>query len=83
VLFRSSRKQALDKLEEILYDPKELEIDLNFFCKKIRISRQEFDNYLAAPNRSYKDFKNWDLKYIFIKKLKKIFFLFFQHINLR
>ncbi len=78
-----SRKQALDKIEEILYDPNELEIDLNFFCKKMRISRQELDKYLAAPNRSYKDFKNWDLKYTFIKKLKKIFFLFFGHIHLR
>jgi N-acetyl sugar amidotransferase len=67
-----TRKQALEELGKPLYDPIELEIDLNYFCKKMRISRKEFDFYLYSPNRTYREFKNWDSRYKFMKKIQQI-----------
>ena len=54
-----SRDDALAALGEPLYDPVELEIDINYFCKKLRISRSEFDDLIAAPLRSHTEFPNW------------------------
>lgn len=58
-----TRDEALQKLKEPLYDAFELEADITFFCKKLRISRTEFDNLLAAPNRRHTDFPTWDSRY--------------------
>jgi aminotransferase len=55
-----SREAALIKLAEPLYDPEELEADIEYFCKKIRISRSQFDELMDAPIHDYSDFKNWD-----------------------
>ena len=63
-----SREDAVAKLEEPLYDPFELETDITFFCKKLRISRAEFDALVAAPNRHHTDFPTWDSRYQLAKK---------------
>lgn len=55
-----TREEALRKLEEPLYDPEELETDLNYFCKKLRISRAELDEILSAPTRHHTEFATWD-----------------------
>jgi hypothetical protein len=57
-------------LAEPLYDPNELEIDIGYFCKKLRISRAEFDGFISQPNRHYTDFPNWDGRYRMLKKLQ-------------
>jgi N-acetyl sugar amidotransferase len=54
-----TREEALKALEEPLYQPDELETDLNYFCKKLRISRAELDEMLAAANRHHSEFPNW------------------------
>jgi N-acetyl sugar amidotransferase len=54
-----TREEALKALEEPLYQPDELETDLNYFCKKLRISRAELDGMLAAANRHHSEFPNW------------------------
>lgn len=54
------REDALRKLEEPLYAPAELEIDIDYLCKKLRISRQEFDGIMGVEIRDYSDFPNWD-----------------------
>jgi len=66
-----TRDEAVNILAEPLYDAGELEIDINFFCKKLRITRQEFDTFMAAPNRHYSDFPNWDGQYRVLKKTQK------------
>ncbi|WP_354557554.1 N-acetyl sugar amidotransferase [Rhizobium aquaticum] len=63
-----TRDEALRKLSEPLYDSRELETDIAFFCKKLRISRAEFDDLLAAPNRQHADFPTWDGRYRVAKK---------------
>ena len=65
-----TRQEALDKLQEPLYDPKELQNDIKYFCKKLRISREEFDELMKVPNRSYQDFSNWDFRYNLLKRFK-------------
>ena len=66
-----SRSDALSKLEEPLYHPDELETDITFFCKKLRISRDDFNQLMMVPNRHYTDFNNWDLYHGIIKKIQK------------
>lgn len=66
-----TRIEALAKLEEQLYDPFELETDIRFFCKKLRISRAEFDNLMAAPNRHHTDFPTWESRYKAAKMAQK------------
>lgn len=67
-----TRDIALAKLEEPLYDKSELEIDITYFCKKLRISRQQFDNLMMAPIHHYSDFPNWDVRYQRMKKIQAI-----------
>jgi N-acetyl sugar amidotransferase len=64
-----NRVDALAKLDEPLYEPAELEIDIAYFCKKLRISRQQFDRLMNAPVHHYSDFPNWDWRY---QKLKRV-----------
>jgi N-acetyl sugar amidotransferase len=68
-----TRDEALKKLAEPLYDPDELEIDIAYFCKKLRISRAKFDEMLQAPIHSYSDFPTWDGKYRLLKRMQDIF----------
>jgi N-acetyl sugar amidotransferase len=67
-----SREEALSKLAEPLYDPQELEIDIAYFCKKLRITRQQFDGFLAAPPHHYTDFPTWDGRYRLLKKVQGV-----------
>jgi N-acetyl sugar amidotransferase len=55
-----TRDEAVAALSEPLYDPIELETDINYFCKKLRISREEFDAILAEPIRHHSDFPTWE-----------------------
>ncbi|GAB3468049.1 LPS biosynthesis protein WbpG [Polaromonas eurypsychrophila] len=67
-----SREHALAKLAEPLYDPQELEIDIAYFCKKLRITRQQFDGFLAAPSQHYTDFSTWNGRYRLLKKAQRL-----------
>lgn len=55
-----ARADAIDELRKPLYDPKELELDIEYFCKKLRIKRVEFDQLMRVPKQHYTDFQNWD-----------------------
>jgi N-acetyl sugar amidotransferase len=65
-----TRTEALAKLDEPLYDPADLEIDITYFCKKLRITRQEFDDLMNAPTHHYSDFPNWDRRYQQLKRVQ-------------
>lgn len=67
-----SREKALQKLAEPLYDPLELEQDITFFCKKLRISRFEFDEILAGPTRHHTEFPNWESRRVLAKKAQTL-----------
>jgi N-acetyl sugar amidotransferase len=65
------RNDALNLMNEPLYEEQELENDINFFCKKIRISRNEFESFLNIPLHYYFEYPNWGWKY---RSLKKLYF---------
>ena len=67
-----TREEAQKKMQEPLYDPTELEIDITYFCKKLRISRQEFDELMNAPIHHYTDFPNWDSRYRMLKRAQEL-----------
>jgi N-acetyl sugar amidotransferase len=65
-----TRTEALAKLDEPLYDLDDLEIDITYFCKKLRISRPQFDDLMDAQIHHYSDFPNWDNRYKWLKRLQ-------------
>lgn len=72
-----TRKDAMVKLEKPLYDPDELETDILYFCKKLQISRAEFEELMSAPVHHYSDFSSWDRRYRFLKNTQ----LFFENMT--
>lgn len=63
-----TREDAVEKLAEPLYDLQELDVDIAYLCKKLRISRAEFDELMRLPNNHYTSFRNWDGRYKLLKK---------------
>lgn len=63
-----TRDEALAKLDEPLYDPRELEIDLDYFCKKLRITRSEYDAFVKAPPHHHTEFPTWEGRYRLFKR---------------
>lgn len=55
-----SRADALAELAKPLYGPRELEEDLDFLCRKLEISREDFESLLKIGNLDYREFSNWD-----------------------
>lgn len=66
-----TREEATEELAKLLYDPRELEIDIAYFCKKMRITRAQFDEFIAAPLRDYTEFPNWDKAYRRLKATQR------------
>jgi hypothetical protein len=62
-----TRADALAALEEPLFEAKELERDMEYVCRKLNVSRAEFDDLMAVPKRSHEDFANWSGRYKALK----------------
>ncbi len=67
-----SRENALAELRQPLYDENEREVDLNYFCKKLRITRQQYEEFVSGSVSSYYDYANWEYKYKIVKKVQAI-----------
>lgn len=67
-----TRDEALHKLEEPLYEAAELENDIRFLCKKLRISREEFDGFMNVKIHDYSEFPNWDGYYQKVRSAKRL-----------
>ena len=68
-----TREQALKSLEEPLYDPTELEVDIAYFCKKLRITRAQFEKFISDPPRRHEDFATWKHRYAILKAAQSIY----------
>ena len=66
------RSDALQKMTEPLYEDHELQKDIDYFCKKLRISREEFNIYLDQPLKYYSSYANWDKKLKFVKYVQNL-----------
>lgn len=67
-----SRDEALAKLAEPLYDAQELERDIAYFCKKLRITRVQYDAFLKAPAHHHTEFATWDGRYRMVKRVQAV-----------
>jgi N-acetyl sugar amidotransferase len=54
-----TRDAAIAKIAEPLYEANELEADITYLCKKLKITRDEYDQLISAHIHHYSDFKNW------------------------
>ncbi len=68
-----TREDALNTLREPLYEVDELAQDIAYFCKKLRISREQFEGHMQAPKRRHSDFRNWNNYYVRLKKSQRLF----------
>lgn len=53
-----TRQDALAKLETPSYNQDTIARDIEFVATKLGISVRELEGYLAAPNKSYRDYRN-------------------------
>lgn len=67
-----SRDAALNKLKDPLYDDDELQNDIEYFCRKLQISREEFESFITDSPHHYSDFANSDSR---IQAMRKVQFL--------
>lgn len=67
-----TREEALAELARPLYDPQEREIDLDYFCKKLRITRAEYEGFVDGHMSSYYDYANWEGRYKLLKKIQTL-----------
>lgn len=67
-----TRDDAIAKLTEPLYEPRELEADIAYFCKKLRISRAEYDAFVSGPNHHHTEFPTWDRQYKAMRVVKGV-----------
>ena len=55
-----SREEALELLTKPAYNPDTIDDDIEYIANKLDITTTELLAYFAAPNKSYKDYKNQD-----------------------
>lgn len=67
-----SREQALKELAQPLYDPRELQIDIAYFCKKLRITRAQFDEAMRDPAHHYSEYPTWTRRYRLLKRVQGV-----------
>jgi hypothetical protein len=52
-----TRQEALESLQEPIYDPAVLKTDYEFALKKLGFSKAEFEAYIRAPRREHAEFE--------------------------
>jgi N-acetyl sugar amidotransferase len=67
-----TRDEALAELDKPLYDPRELETDIAYFCKKLRITREQFDAFIKQPPHHHSDYPTWDGRYRALKRVQAV-----------
>ena len=72
-----NREQALEELNKELYPLNQLMEDKNYVIKKLGISKEEFDQIMSSPPKSFWDYpsyeKSWYFK--FARKFYQTFYL--------
>ena len=63
-----TKSDALNELNQPLYDPIELERDRDFFIKKLGLTQDEYHSVMSSPPNSYVDFDNNEANRLRIRK---------------
>lgn len=64
-----TREEALQELTKEFYDPVKAEEEKEYACKKLGITKKEFDAMMTQPPKTYKDYANAQKKLEFIYKV--------------
>jgi N-acetyl sugar amidotransferase len=64
-----TREEALQELTKPPYDPIKVEEEINYVCKKLDISAEEFNSIIKLPPKTYKDYPNDKRRLEFIYKV--------------
>lgn len=68
-----TREEALDKLKTPPFDEATTAQEFEYVANKLRITVEELQSYLDAPNKSYKDYRSQESLYSVGAKMMKIF----------
>lgn len=68
-----TRDDALERLKAPPLDENTVNQEIEYVANKLRISVEELQGYLAAPNKTYKDYKSQESIYLWGAKLMKLF----------
>ena len=52
-----TKEEALKEMKQPPYDPQQLKVDKEFVLKKLGLTEQEFEKYLARPIRNHREFE--------------------------
>lgn len=66
-----TRDEALEKLKSPAYNPATITDEFKYIATKLKISEDELQSYMNAPNKTYKDYKNQESLFVFGAKLLK------------
>jgi N-acetyl sugar amidotransferase len=67
-----TRDEAMRLLNDPLYSKGELERDIQFICRKLDISREEFQQILDLPLKNAAEFSNWKIIHSHLKRVQKL-----------
>lgn len=65
-----TRSEALEELQKALYEPKDLDSDFEFVCKKLKFTKEELESYLQRPEVSHLTYGSDQGIYDFLFKVK-------------
>ncbi len=68
-----TREEALEKLSEPSFDEESIAQDFEYVATKLGITIKELQEYLDAPNKSYKDYKSQENIFLLGSKVMKFF----------
>lgn len=66
------REEALEKLKDPLYDQDELQNDIEYFCRKLQVSRAEFNRFITDKPHHYTDFANSDSRIEAMRQVQRV-----------
>ena len=67
-----TREEAIKKLAIPGYNKETIKQDFEFVATKLDISKEELQNYMDAPKKTYKDYKSQKNIYIMGAKVMRI-----------
>lgn len=67
-----TRDRALGLLQEPLYDPGELDQDIDYLCNKLGIARDDYLAFIAGPKRHHSEYPTWDRSYQMLKRAQRL-----------
>lgn len=73
-----SREDALKKLQEPLYDERQLQQDKAYVAKKLGISPEELEKLMHIKIRDYSEFSSNQKIYAYMKKFQSLIETYFK-----